>query len=101
MPSAPPSTPPVLSIGTPSTTYKGSFDPVKELPPRIVTFDEPPAPLPLDDIFNPETWPLNASNGFTLEKAERLFPSTLLTAYPNAFLSLFIPNAVTTTSSNC
>ena len=50
--------------------------------------------------FNPAILPVNEVATFTVFTAASRSPSTFCTAYPRAFSSRLIPNAVTTTSSS-
>jgi hypothetical protein len=61
---SPPSVPPqrlafpswTLRMGTPSTTYSGSF-PARLAFPRIVMRDDPPGPVGGDSMLTPDTRP--------------------------------------------
>ena len=89
-----------LSIGIPSTTYKGWLDPEAEVAPRIITRLEPDGPEAGAETFTPATLPCNAFPKFTSLVLVKSSPFTSPTAYPNAFFCFFTPNEVITISFN-
>ena len=47
----------VLSTGTPLITISGLFCPLMEDWPRMRIFEDPPGPVPREEIFKPATLP--------------------------------------------
>ena len=58
---------PPLSKGTPSTTIKGSFDALIEVPPLILKVLPPPGEPSFEVIFNPATLPIINCSGEDIE----------------------------------
>ena len=89
----------VLSYGTPSTTKRGWLFPKNEELPLMVIRVALPG-IPVDCLIStpgilPESDLKRSGSEFCRVDSE----STCETAYPNAFVLLEIPTAVTTTSS--
>ena len=96
-----PKPPEELSIGTPSTTKSGELEPLIDVLPRILMFEDAPGEPDELTTDTPATLELRAftmlvSRAFTMSSA-----STFCTEYPNALLFCSIPTAVTTISESC
>lgn len=89
----------VLSMGTPLTTIRGLFWPEMEDCPRIRILELPPGPVPIGEILTPATFPTNEFITFGLRFTVSSSDFTLAVAYPRLLADLWIPRAVTTTSS--
>ena len=90
-----------LSIGTPSTTNSGWFEPRIELVPRMLMKD--PAPGSPDcwitvtlGALPASAWTMLASPAFAIKSAP-----TLLRTLPSFSVELVVPAPVTTTSPSC
>ena len=86
--------------GSPSTTQSGVLLPLKEFRPRSTIRVGPPTPLPDCDICTPATLPCSRFETLVERFSEKTSVFTSCMAYPNAFFSRLIPNAVTTTSES-
>ncbi|CDC00572.1 unknown [Bacteroides sp. CAG:443] len=88
-------------IGIPSITQSGWFFPLNEFRPRKMIRVEPPIPEPDCAICTPAILPCNMLLRLIDLFSVRLSVLTSCMAYPSAFFSRLIPNAVTTTSLSC
>ena len=90
----------VLSNGTPSITYSGWLFPVISVLPRRSTLVEPEGPPAVWLTTSPATLPAIELMTLVSLFFDKVAPLTSSRPYPRAFLSLFMPKAVTTTSSS-
>ena len=97
-PNPPPNPKVVLSIGTPFTIISGWFTLLKEDWPRILILVDPPGPVPMVEIFTPESFPCNVLIGFGVRFVATASAFTVAVAKPKRLASFLIPSAVTTTS---
>ena len=94
-----PLTEPPTSIGTPSSTIRGSFEALSEAPPRTRIVEPAVGEPPLLTICTPAIFPLTSSSG---EEITPLLKSFSLTVDTEPVRSSFFltPYPITTTSSS-
>src|SRR5690606_9834126 len=88
-----------FSIGTPSTTIRGWLSPVKDVNPLNTIFEEEAGPLEPLTTCKPATLPVKALAMLFSLASVNASPLMSWKENPRDFFSLFIPIAVTTTSS--
>src|SRR5690606_27674454 len=88
-----------LSMGTPSITYKGWELPDKDEFPLMTTREDPDMPEAAVVTCTPAIFADNAVPKLVSLALSKSSPLSSPVAYVSAFLSLWIPKAVTTTSS--